>query len=73
MPEKEPLFKKEEVPSEPVEVPEESFTHYVHLADGRVLHVNHEGHPDNHPRVHREGTKRTQVIGVYPRLDDEEE
>ena len=61
----------EAVPEDRPEEPEE-FTHYVHLADGRVVKVNQED-PDAGPlgTHYEEGEDddltRTQIIGVYPR------
>lgn len=43
----------------------DDFTHYVHLADGRVIKIVHPGGVlSDH---YAEDNKRIQVIGVYPR------
>jgi hypothetical protein len=52
---------------------EEEFTHYLHLADGRVEKATIHGDPGNHPTVHREGKKRTAIIAVAPREWEEDE
>lgn len=51
----------------------EDFTHYLHLADGRVVKTTVNGDPGNHPTVHREGKKRTAIIAVAPREWEEDE
>lgn len=59
---------------EPVSLDPDLFTHYVHLADGRVLRANLPGHPEMlgsryYEKGDEEDAEETSVpiIGVYAR------
>lgn len=59
-------------PAAPAPATAETFTHYVHLADGRVLHADLSQLTEHYGERYYEnrGTaseKSTVIIGVYPR------